>query len=42
MVEDKPEKIEAESKLTDSDYSRNKLFKKGIRLMADEKMEEAA
>ena len=31
-----------ESKLTDSDYSRNKLFKKGINLMADERMEEAA
>jgi tetratricopeptide (TPR) repeat protein len=36
------EKTAEESKLTDSDYSRNKLFKKGIRLMADEKMEEAA
>src|SRR5574341_785626 len=42
MVEDKLEKKEEESKLTDSDYSRNKLFKKGIRWMADEKMEEAA
>src|SRR5438309_2215306 len=31
-----------ESKLMDSDYSRNKLFKKGIAMMADEKMEEAA
>jgi tetratricopeptide (TPR) repeat protein len=41
MVKDKPEKVE-ESNLTDSDYSRNKLFKKGIRLMADEKMEDAA
>lgn len=42
MGKDKSEKIEEESKLTDADYSRNKLFKKGIRLMADEKMEEAA
>lgn len=38
----KPDAPSEESKLTDSDYSRNKLFKKGIRLMADEKMEEAA
>lgn len=30
------------SKLTDSDYSRNKFFKKGIGLMADERMEEAS
>ncbi len=42
MREDKVAKKEEESKLTDSDYSRNKLFKKGIRLMADEKMVEAA
>ncbi|HSB56242.1 MAG TPA: tetratricopeptide repeat protein [Nitrosopumilaceae archaeon] len=41
MVEDKAQK-EEESKLTDSDYSRNKFFKKGIKLMADEKMEDAA
>ncbi len=36
------ENSKLESKLTDSDYSRNKLFKKGISLMADERMEEAA
>lgn len=41
IFKDKPEEIKEESKLMDSDYSRNKLFKKGIRLMADEKMEEA-
>lgn len=28
--------------LTDSDYQRKKLFKKGVNLMADEKLEEAA
>jgi len=27
---------------TDADYNRNKLFKKGINLMADEKLEDAA
>ncbi len=31
-----------ESSLTDADYSRSKAFKKGITLMADERMEEAA
>jgi tetratricopeptide (TPR) repeat protein len=31
-----------EHSLTDSDYQRRKLFKKGINLMADEKLEEAA
>lgn len=31
-----------ETSLTDADYNRNKLFKKGINLMADEKLEEAA
>ena len=31
-----------ESVLTDSDYQRKKLFKKGINLMADEKLEEAS
>ena len=36
------ENIKKESKLTDSDYSRNKLFKKGVAMMADERMEEAA
>ena len=42
IFKDKPAEIKEESKLTDVDYSRNKLFKKGIQLMADEKMEEAA
>lgn len=37
----KLKEVKKESELTDSDYSRNKLYKKGIRLMADEKMEEA-
>ncbi|MDH3191353.1 MAG: tetratricopeptide repeat protein [Nitrosopumilus sp.] len=35
------EKIE-ETSLVDSDYNRKKLFKKGVNLMADEKLEEAA
>lgn len=44
----KPEKTESqprvkkETSLTDADYNRKKLFKKGINLMADEKLEEAA
>jgi tetratricopeptide (TPR) repeat protein len=38
MHEEKPR----ESKLADPNYTRNKLFKKGITLMADEKMEDAA
>ena len=37
----KTEKIE-ETSLVDSDYNRKKLFKKGVNLMADEKLEEAA
>ena len=28
--------------LTNADYQRNRLFKKGINLMADEKLEEAS
>lgn len=31
-----------ETSLTDSDYQRKKLFRKGINLMADEKLEEAS
>ena len=31
-----------ETSLTDADYNRNKLFKKGVNLMAEEKLEEAA
>jgi len=45
----KPEKIERESaiekveetSLTDADYNRRKLFKKGLNLMADEKLDDA-
>ena len=43
----KPEKIEKqprvkkETSLTDADYNRKKLFKQGINLMADEKLEDA-
>jgi len=38
----KPEKVVVkETSLVDSDYNRKKLFKKGINLMADEKLEEA-
>ena len=44
----KPEKIEKqprvkkETSLTDADYNRKKLFKQGINLMADEKLDDAA
>jgi len=38
----KPEEKKEETSLTDADYNRNKLFKKGINLMADEKLEDAA
>ena len=31
-----------ETSLTDADYNKNKLFKKGVNLMADEKLEDAA
>ena len=37
---EKPEKKEITS-LVDSDYNRKKLFKRGVNLMADEKLEEA-
>jgi tetratricopeptide (TPR) repeat protein len=33
---------ESDSKLTDSNYSRNKHYKKGVSLMADERMDDAA
>lgn len=36
-----PEEKPIESKLTDPNYTRNKLYKKGVSLMADEKMEDA-
>ena len=44
----KEEEIEAkikdheETSLVDPDYNRKKLFKKGVNLMADEKLEDAA
>jgi len=38
----KPKEIKEETSLTDADYNRNKLFKKGINLMADEKLEDAS
>lgn len=38
----KPEPVKEETSLVDPDYNRKKLFKKGINLMADEKLEEAA
>ena len=34
-------KTREETSLTDADYQRNRLFKKGILYMADEKLEEA-
>ena len=34
-------RISKETSLTDSDYQRKKLFRKGVGLMADEKLEEA-
>ncbi len=34
-------KVTRETSLVDSDYNRKKLFKKGINLMADEKLEDA-
>ncbi len=42
-MEDKPDTkpIPASGSLTDSDYNRKKLFKKGVNLMADEKLEDA-
>ena len=41
VKESKPKKKGEETSLVDSDYNRKKLFKKGINLMADEKLEEA-
>lgn len=41
IPEPKSEKIPREKSLVDSDYTRKRLFKKGINLMADEKLEEA-
>jgi len=42
IEEKKPEKIvKEETNIVDSDYNRKKLFKRGINLMADEKLEEA-
>ena len=42
VAEKKPEKIaKEETSIVDSDYNRKKLFKRGINLMADEKLEDA-
>ena len=38
----KQPKVKKETSLTDADYNRKKLFKKGINLMADEKLDDAA
>ena len=38
---EKNPKISKETSLTDADYNRKKLFKKGINLMAEEKLDEA-
>ena len=40
-IEKKP-MVKKETSLTDADYNRKKLFKKGINLMADEKLDDAA
>ncbi|ABX12577.1 Tetratricopeptide TPR_2 repeat protein [Nitrosopumilus maritimus SCM1] len=39
--EPKVEKVSKETSLVDVDYNRKRLFKKGVNLMADEKLEEA-
>ena len=39
---DKSPKIKRETSLTDADYNRRKLFKTGINLMGDEKLDDAA
>ena len=40
--EDTSLKKKEETSLTNADYQRNRLYKKGINLMADEKLEEAS
>ena len=40
--EPKAPEVSTNTKLTDPNYNRNKHFKKGVSLMADERMEEAA
>ncbi len=40
-LQKKSKEIKGETSLTDADYNRNKLFKKGINLMADEKLDDA-
>ena len=39
--ESKVEKKSKETALVDIDYNRKRLFKKGVNLMADEKLEDA-
>ena len=41
-IESERPKESSDTKITDVNYSRNKHFKKGVSLMADERMEEAA
>ena len=41
-IESKEIDLPEETSLVDPDYNRKKLFKKGVNLMADEKLEEAA
>ncbi len=40
--QNKSKEIKEETSLTDADYNKNKLLKKGINLMADEKLEDAS
>jgi len=39
---EKQHRVKKETSLTDADYNRKKLFKKGINLMADEKLDDAS
>ncbi len=39
---EKQPRVKKETSLTDADYNRKKLFKQGINLMADEKLDDAA
>jgi len=41
ILEKEEKEVKEETSIVDSDYNRKKLFKRGINLMADEKLEEA-
>lgn len=41
MEPEMPVEVSKESKITDPNYTRDKLYKKGVSLMADEKMDDA-